>query len=130
MSLFRGPPHLKWCTSHYGRNQRRHTVVVPSRVSLNGTDRWHIIILQSAAQRVSQQLFGCGSYEIVVVLCQQKFLQPSRSFELSAVRQLARRVDHAAAVLGPPLPDTIIVLQRESDRIHSGVAGRADGIAP
>ena len=51
--------------------------------------------------------------------------QAGRTVELGAVKHLARGIDPEAAVVGAPHAHRVEILQREADRVHHLVAGRA-----
>ena len=123
-------PHLKRRAFHDRQNQRRDPIIVARRVASDRANCRIVVVLDAASECIGQQFFGGRSHEIVAVFRQKQLAQPGRTLELGAVGQLAARVDRRARILGAPPADAVVVLQREPDRIHPGVAGGADGVGP
>ena len=121
--------HLKRHALHDPQHERRPAVVVARRISHELAHGWRVLIVDAAAQRVGQQLFRDGPDKLVA-LAQQRL-----SKRLAGCRSSCRR-SAIVALIGAPLvvfappPGRIEVLQREAQRIHRGVAARADGVAP
>ena len=56
---------------------------------------------------------------------EQQLLQPGRALEHIAIRHLSARIDRCAAVLRAKRADAIEILERETNRVHSRMAGGA-----
>src|SRR6185436_10592559 len=59
-SLVRGPPHLQRCALHDSGDQRRHPVIFLRGLARDGAHGRKVIILNSTAERINQQLFSGG----------------------------------------------------------------------
>src|SRR5882672_7538519 len=104
-------------------------VVVPGGVAHDRTDRGHVAVVELAAQRERQQVFG-ERLEELVRASRQRRAQLGGTVDLGAVRQHAARVDRRMRirVVRAVLSDRAEVLEREAQRIHDAVARVARGV--
>src|SRR5262245_19399531 len=121
-------PHLERFTVYDCIDKRGQSVIVSRRFSHNRPYGRGVISFEAASERISEQLFGHGRDEFATVAGQENLLQFRRAVEFRSVRQLARSVDHHSGVLRAPTSDGVVILQREPDWVHAGVAGGADRI--
>ena len=98
------PPHPKRCALHERENRRRPAVVVGRRRPHDAADGWRVVVFQSAADRVGEQLVGHGPDELLL-LRHQRTPQRRRAVDFRAVQQHAGCVDRRAGVRGAPLAD-------------------------
>ena len=103
-------------------------IIVPRGVAINGPDHRHIVILQRPAGAVGQAASRSwcarkrrtGSRSARRKLAAPSSLVPSTSWPEASIGD--------ASVVRPVSPDQIEIFERESDRVHDLVAGRAHRI--
>src|SRR5687768_16806911 len=126
----RRSPHCEWCAFHNGDNQRRHPIVVECRLPRDRAHGGIVVILNAATQRIGHQLLGYGPNKIFTVLRHHQLRETGGPAELATIRKLAARVDTNARIFVAPLPDAVVILEREPNWIHARVARRTDGVRP
>src|SRR5262245_23914477 len=93
--------HLKRCAVHNSRDQRRESVAVLPGVLNDLARGGHIVILETAPERVGQHLF-CNDASENVLLIHERLTQADGAVQWSAVEQRSRGVDFPTFIIRSP----------------------------
>ncbi len=111
------------------RTMRRPAVVGGGRVADDLAHRRTIVVIEPAAERVGQQLFGHRAREPIGRIEQQR-AQARQPVDRGAAHRAAAGVHRLPRFVdGPPAANRVEVLEREAERIDHRVAAAAHRIA-
>jgi len=101
--------------------QRRESIVVFGCIVRDRPDQWHILVLQTAADGIGQQLLRHGLCKQVAV-ARRELAQAPDAFERGAVVRDAGGIDRLAGIRSPPLADAVEIFHGEPQRLEDLVA--------
>src|ERR1035437_1084222 len=128
ISLFGPRSFLKRSAHRHCCNQIPHAIVFGGAFPQNRSHRRLIVVFQSTAKTVCKQLLRYGRGEFFTLRSGHRFSQARRPVEIGPVWKFTGGIDLGTSVFTAPLPNSILVLQRESDGIHHRMAAGATRI--
>ena len=109
---------------HHLLDEGGEPVILVCRRRCYSANGGHVVVLDPAAERVGQQVFGEAPGERLRAP-EQRGPQVAGAFERRAVVEFAERLDRRARVADPPRSRHVEVLEREPDGVDEAVAGNA-----